>query len=917
MHNLSFYTRHALNNMNRNRQRTFFVLFCIAAGVAAVVSLRSLGLMIQSAVLENLQEELSADLRITPPSSFTIDAREDEIDEELISSDGSLFGTTTFSDVGIERIFAWADANGYEASAAQFNSPPIQIRRAENADSAEAITLFLVDETQYPFYGEVAIVEPAGMTLEDALSEPKGVAIPAELADKLEIGVGDEVRLTGAAQPFTVTALVDDLSEASLTNIQTLLIPFAYFSFDQAQELFNQQADTIFVRVDAGADVVAIEEAFDEEFGGLGMRTTDDLREVNQSLTDWLTKLITTMGLVSLLIGGIGIINTMLVVVRRRTLEIGVLKTIGLQGRQITIMFLIEAFLMGILGSVLGILLGLGLTRILQGVGEQLAARSLSFAIFPEALIMGLIVGTIVTVVFGFLPTLSAGRVRPNVVLNPTGDNPIPAGARWQSLLAILAVILVLGAIVGFILDNYVLGFGGTVGVFVALGIVGLLMWVIVLFLTILPSFGSVRIKLAQRAMATHRGRTASTLLALVVGMFALSLILLLTQSILSVINASFDQQLGGNILAIGQSYDTIIEIQETADELPGINEVTFDEVWNGELVAINGETDLDATFEQAREAAVEQYRTNAGDEIADLTEEELADRESSWETRSRFALAQFTDQLFLQKQTEELVYTIQDGSDVSAETSQGIAIRLDDAVDWLGIEVGDTLTFRFEDGQETTLNVVGTFAPISVSDVFRFEANTGPPAGAVISEDAIPDGAPPIPGAVIIDADEEVLNETIVAISEIPGVFVFEATLIESFITTILDQLTALPLVVAILSLFASGVIIANTVSLATLERRREIGIMKALGMSGNQVLSLLVIENGLLGLLGGILGTSIGTGISLWALLSDDTIDAQFPLMTLVWLLLLAVGIAIGATLITAIGASREKPLIVLRYE
>lgn len=68
MKHLGFYFRHALSHMNRNRQRTLFVLFCIAVGVAAVVSLRTLGLMIGDALTGNLQETNRGDIVITPPT---------------------------------------------------------------------------------------------------------------------------------------------------------------------------------------------------------------------------------------------------------------------------------------------------------------------------------------------------------------------------------------------------------------------------------------------------------------------------------------------------------------------------------------------------------------------------------------------------------------------------------------------------------------------------------------------------------------------------------------------------------------------------------------------------------------------------------------------------------------------------------
>jgi putative ABC transport system permease protein len=120
----------------------------------------------------------------------------------------------------------------------------------------------------------------------------------------------------------------------------------------------------------------------------------------------------------------------------------------------------------------------------------------------------------------------------------------------------------------------------------------------------------------------------------------------------------------------------------------------------------------------------------------------------------------------------------------------------------------------------------------------------------------------------------------------------------------------------VAVLALFASGVIIANTVSLATLERRRQIGIMKAIGLRSRDVLRLLLLENGLVGLIGGVIGAGMGgLGVVLLGVVSDD--PGGFPVLTLVALVVLAVAIAMGATLVTAYSAARERPLIVLRYE
>ena len=145
----------------------------------------------------------------------------------------------------------------------------------------------------------------------------------------------------------------------------------------------------------------------------------DELLEMNEFLADFIGDFVLIMGLAALVVGGVGIINTMLVIVGRRTVEIAVLKTIGLKGRQITLLFLVEAVILGFLGSLIGMVVGLLLSLIAQYFGEQFLQQSLRWRIALEPLIVGVGMGVTVTAIFGFLPTLTAARVRPAVVLRP------------------------------------------------------------------------------------------------------------------------------------------------------------------------------------------------------------------------------------------------------------------------------------------------------------------------------------------------------------------------------------------------------------------------------------------------------------------------------------------------------------------
>ena len=75
------------------------------------------------------------------------------------------------------------------------------------------------------------------------------------------------------------------------------------------------------------------------------------------------------MGLGALLVGGVGIMNTMLVLVRRRTSEVAAIKTFGLRGRQVAALFFTEALMLGIIGSLLGVIVGIGLSVIVNEYG--------------------------------------------------------------------------------------------------------------------------------------------------------------------------------------------------------------------------------------------------------------------------------------------------------------------------------------------------------------------------------------------------------------------------------------------------------------------------------------------------------------------------------------------------------------------
>ena len=146
------------------------------------------------------------------------------------------------------------------------------------------------------------------------------------------------------------------------------------------------------------------------------------------------------------------------------------------------------------------------------------------------------------------------------------------------------------------------------------------------------------------------------------------------------------------------------------------------------------------------------------------------------------------------------------------------------------------------------------------------------------------------------------------------------DISFIDGLIGRFINQFSALPILVGLLSLGAAAVIMANTVALATLERRRQIGIFKAVGLKGRRVLSIMLLENLLISLLGGF----IGIGLSALGVLIMSQVGIQATILiptdampVAIALVVAAVAIGAAATFLSAQVAIKERALNVLRYE
>jgi len=226
------------------------------------------------------------------------------------------------------------------------------------------------------------------------------------------------------------------------------------------------------------------------------------------------------------------------------------------------------------------------------------------------------------------------------------------------------------------------------------------------------------------------------------------------------------------------------------------------------------------------------------------------------------------------------------------------------------GLSAGDRITYRLNDSdEEVTLEIIGVNAIGFVGGAFS--------NSTYMIEGALPEGTSPTGVNIMANVEEESIPALRRELSDIMGVFVIETAFLTTLISTLLGTFTAFPTMVALLGLIVGGVVIANSVALTTMERRREIAVMKSVGLQRERVLGMILLENGILGLIGGLIGVGMGLiALVIFAATSGIPLSA-IPFGTAFLLMGLCVLVALIAALSSAWSASGEKPLNVLRYE
>jgi len=674
---------------------------------------------------------------------------------------------------------------------------------------------------------------------------PKGpgqIALDVKTAEKAEYNIGDEVSLITPGTPPTMkaklTGLVDfgsgGLVGATITIFDRKFMQDAFFD---GKDVYS----SISIDGEEGTSQEELRAAAQKVLpAGVVARTGDVVVEenkdaINNAFLKYIRIFMLVFAGISLVVGAFLIINTFSILVAQRSRELALLRALGASRRQVVQSVLLEALAVGLIGSTLGlgvgVLLAQGIRALLSTFGLDLS--NAEFPVQPATVVWCYVLGMLVTVVAAVLPALRGSKAAPVSALRD--DVALPEST-LRTRLGIGLTMVFVG------IASVVMGFvgRGTSG----LSLIGLGLLLILIGVSLVSPlvsrpvigafgvvyrrlFGSVG-QLATQNSARNPRRTAATSSALMIGIALVSMVAIFGKSASASTDAALEVSLKAQLIVsnvVGQPFST--DVAEQIRKVEGVQTVA-------QVKQAFPKADGDSTF------------------IAALTPADI-------------------------EQAVDL--EVVDGSLADLKTGT-VAVAENTAEDH-GFGLGDKVEMEFQGGTQN----------LTVSAIYKSDPSL--PASYLVSpETLLKGGLKPLdsilfvvnkPGAdtpAVTKAINEITKELPTLTAKDPQGYADEQKSQINLFLTLIYALLGLSVVIAIL-----GVI--NTLGLSVIERTREVGLLRAVGVSRGQLRTMIRLEAIIIAVFGALLGVVMGVafGVSLVKALKDQGItDLSVPWVQLV---------------------------------
>jgi putative ABC transport system permease protein len=694
---------------------------------------------------------------------------------------------------------------------------------------------------------------------------PDQIAINQGLADRSDYKVGDKAPvLTDAPlKTYTIVGIVTFDGKKSFAGETEI-----FFDTPTAQKVLNLEGKftEITVAADSGVSQSELRKRVATVLPDKTQAITGDALAKEQSSDvkkglGFFNTFLLVFATIALFVGAFIIFNTFSMLVAQRTRELALMRALGASRGQVNRAVVLEAVVVGFLSSVIGLAAGVGVAiglKALFGVfGAQLPDGPTVIAL--RTVIAAFVVGTLVTTVAAIMPARRASRVSPLAALREaaTPDRSL----KRQTIIGAIVLVLGAAAMTKSLRDGglQLLGLG------TLLAFIGIAMLSPLVSRPIASGVGRVfsrRLpgRLGRENAVRNPRRTAATAAALMIGLALISAVTVLGSSLKASVAKTISGAVGADFVLNTQSTGFPDAALQQAAQQPGVKDVAGVKV-DGMQLCDN------ASCSHAKQVGVTAFPSSA---LGDLVK-----------------------------------ITPVDGS-VSLKADTLLVAERAAKSDKL--KPGDTVTVQFSRSDPQKLTVGGTFKTNDLIGDYLVDASHA----KTFSDQRN------VAGLVSVDAAKDVpavRKELDKALASYPNIdvqdqsdFVAETKAQVNQIVTIINILLGLSVIIALL-----GVI--NTLALSVIERTRELGLLRAIGMARRQMKRMIRVEAVLICTFGGILGLVVGSvfGIALQqALKGSGVTELGFPVVTLVVYLLCA---ALAGAVAAALPARRASRLNVLQ--
>ena len=844
---MKFVLAMAMREMRASWQRLLFFFVCIAIGVGAIVAIRS--------VIQSVRNTFAGEAR------------------SLITADAIITSNQALKPEVIAKIDERLKAAGAESTRSV--ELATMARPAGRSDGRARMVELRAVEAPFPYYGRMKL--GGDVAYDHALLKDFGVLVRPELLAQLDVRVGDQLAI--GSQRFTIRGVIQsepgrrlgafsigprvfvDLADLEKTG---LLSFGSRSSMQRLVKVPDQTLDKLVV--DLRAD-------FANEFARVRSykATEDDIGEDFTRAENYLS----LVGLVIVILGGIGVSSVTRVFVQQKMKSIAVLKCVGARSSQLLAIYVAQVAVLGLAGSLLGVLLAaLAMRAIPSFIGAAMPGVDITYALTLPAVLQGIGIGLLVSLLFSLVPLLDVRHVKPSLLLRDE------ARVHRPDVTQIVVTLVVVAGLVGLTVwqagslrigSLVAAGFAGTA---IALHVAGTL-----LLRAIRPLARSNSFALRHAVLQLSRPGSQMRIVLLAVGLG--SFFIIGVRSLQESLVAQFAVRMTADspdmfLLDIQRDQVPGVEQAITQHLDPGVTPPPLIPVLRARVVGVAG-----------REVNLENYEDVRG--RGSLGREYTITYRAKLESNEKIVAGQMWEP------------TPSEQAEVSIEQFINESFK---------INIGDTMRF----------DVLGRIIEAKVTSVRYVEWSESRAGGFMfLFRPGVLEKAPHsfigfLRGPKDIDQRAR-LQAALVNIA--PNVSVIDGREILDAITTVINNVTLAVTVVGTLVVLSGLMILIGAVAMTKFRRVYEAAIFKTLGATRQLIAMVLLLEYGLLGVLAGGIGAVGAIGLN-WAI-SKYALEIPFtPLLGLS-----TAGVVITTLLVAAIGVIsswevlQRKPLATLRAE